>query len=179
MGIRLEEAGTRVAVEFTSSGASGRSVALPGEFRLVRDFHRFRVEGQEGERPRESLVLECSTPGSGILNLGGERFQIIWGPTMPDRCESVVELPEENLEFPLTLRSWEPGDRIQLVYGSKKLKKLFGEAKLSAEYRSRTPVLVDRHDRVLWVAGFAPSTLVQGPDESRTFLIGIRNVDTS
>ena len=87
----------------------------------------------------------------------------------------MVELPETPLEFPLTLRAWEPGDKIRLAYGSKKLKKLFGEAKLSVEDRARTPVLVDVSGTVLWVAGFALATLVQEPGRSRTVFIGIQN----
>jgi tRNA(Ile)-lysidine synthase len=59
--------------------------------------------------------------------------------------------------FPLTVRSWRPGDRIRLAYGSKKLKKLFLEARVPAGDRLRLPVLVDDAGSVLWVPGVARS----------------------
>ena len=82
-----------------------------------------------------------------------------------------------GLEFPLLLRGWEPGDRIQLSYGTKKLKKLFSEARIPVDQRYRIPVLQDRGGRVLWAAGLASSTFTQVRDGPGTFFLGIRNVD--
>lgn len=67
------------------------------------------------------------------------------------------------------------GDRIKLAHGTKKLKKLFLEARVPVRERSRIPVLSDREGRVLWVGGLASSRLLQAtpPD----FFLGIRNVD--
>jgi tRNA(Ile)-lysidine synthase len=82
------------------------------------------------------------------------------------------------LDFPLVLRGWEPGDRIQLPYGTKKLKKLFSEARVPVGERSRIPVLADRKGRVLWILGLACSSSLVTSEEG-TFLIGIRHADTN
>jgi tRNA(Ile)-lysidine synthase len=44
-----------------------------------------------------------------------------------------------------------------MSYGSKKLKKLFAEARVPLGERSRRPVLVDGRGLVLWVPGVARS----------------------
>ena len=51
-GIELEEAGTRAAMEFTRTGASGGALSLPGGVRLVREFDEFRL--REVSPPGES-----------------------------------------------------------------------------------------------------------------------------
>ncbi|HEX8360506.1 MAG TPA: tRNA lysidine(34) synthetase TilS, partial [Longimicrobium sp.] len=65
------------------------------------------------------------------------------------------ELAERALVFPLTLRGWRPGDRVRTRAGTKKLKKLFLEARVPRAGRGRVPVLADAEGRVIWAAGLA------------------------
>jgi tRNA(Ile)-lysidine synthase len=178
-GIELDEAGTRAVVEFTRNSASGRSLSLPGSVRLTRDFDRFRLGEMERLGEEEHLVLSDPSVGSREITIGGRCFLAVWGPEKPEECQATVEIPLSGLEFPLMVRGWEPGDRIHLSYGTKKLKKLFAEARIPVDQRGRTPVLQDGEGRVLWVAGLASSTFVQLRKGSGTLFIGIRNVDKS
>jgi tRNA(Ile)-lysidine synthase len=67
---------------------------------------------------------------------------------------NVALLDFEDLDFPLTLRSFRPGDRLQPLgmEGEKKVKDLFIDCKIPALQRKRVPLLF-RGDRLLWVAG--------------------------
>lgn len=177
-GIELDEAGTRAAVEFTRTGASGGGLSLPAGFRLVREFDGFRLEGTRPPVESERLVIPGPESGSGEVSVGGVRFQVEWGPDEPHGCDATCGMQTLGLDFPLVMRGWEPGDRIQLPYGTKKLKKLFAEARIPMGQRSLTPVLYDSGGRALWVVGVAVSTLVQGQKGPGTFFFGIRNVDT-
>lgn len=178
-GITLNEAGTRVALEFTRTGTSGRSLDLPGGVRLTRDFDRL-VVGGEGERAqggRMPLSVAGPQEGSGTAVIGGRSFQVVWGPKKPGGCDVILGAKVRDLSFPLRVRGWVPGDRIRLLYGTKKLKRLFGEARVSADKRSRTPVISDGRGRILWVPGVASSVLVkEGPPD---FFLGIRDADGS
>jgi len=60
----------------------------------------------------------------------------------------------EGISFPLTVRSWQPGDRIEPLgmEGSKKVQDIFVDRKVSREDRRRIPLLTDCAS-VLWVAG--------------------------
>lgn len=180
-GIDLDEAGTRGVLEFTRSGVSGGSYSLPGGFRLTREFEVLRLHrpGEADTAESRALTLPNPEKGSGFLCLDGKGFQVTWGAARPDGSDDFLEIPLSVLEFPLRLRGWEPGDRIQLPYGSKKLKKLFGEARVSVEKRLRIPILFDSRDRVLWVAGLASSALIPASVGTEAFFIGIRNVDQS
>jgi tRNA(Ile)-lysidine synthase len=178
-GIELDEAGTRAAVEFTRSGASGRSLTLPGSVRLTRDFDRFRLGEAERSGEEEPLILSEPTAGSRGFTVGGCGFQAVWGPDEPEECPATVEIPLSAVEFPLMVRGWRPGDRILLSYGTKKLKKLFSEANIPVDRRGRIPVLLDGAGRVLWVEGLASSTLVQVRKGPEALFLGIRNVDKS
>ena len=159
LGGALDEAGTRALIQFTREAASGRSQSLPGGVRVAREFERIvlgRAEPGAAERP---LEIPTASPGEGTLEIGGRRLRARWsnaaaaGAPRAERDE--VWFPLARLAFPLHIRGWRPGDRVRLLYGSKKLKKLLGEARIPAGERSRIPVLVDGRGRVLWVPGVA------------------------
>ncbi|RMH13158.1 MAG: hypothetical protein D6701_12600 [Gemmatimonadetes bacterium] len=73
----------------------------------------------------------------------------------------------------MRLRGWRHGDRIRLAAGSKKVKKVFAEARIPAPDRRGRPLLVDVEEQVLWIAGVAraaePSPA--GPNEGWTIAI--------
>jgi tRNA(Ile)-lysidine synthetase-like protein len=118
------------------------------------------------------LQIDAAPGGAGRARIGGRALAVSWRlgaqewPS-PTGCAADAGVAASNVRhpgwseafdagalcMPLVLRGWRPGDRIRLPYGSKKLKKLFGEMRLSREERSRTPVLAEGRDRVLWVVG--------------------------
>ena len=63
-------------------------------------------------------------------------------------------------------------------YGSKKLKKIFGEKRVGLEERSQAPVVVDGKERILWIPGVARSSLflVGCDDDALTMSVSRRVV---
>ncbi len=178
-GVSLDEAGTRAILEFTTSGASGRSIALAGGFRLTRDFDRFSVTEWEESVEERPLTLARPSAGTEEVVVGGRRFQVAWGPEEPAGYPMILGTSPSSLRFPLQLRGWMPGDRILLSYGTKKLKKLLAEAKVPVTERARIPVLVDGGGLVLWVAGVASSARIPVREGTEALFIGIRHVEGS
>lgn len=171
VGAPLDAAGTRLAVEFADSGASGRSLSLPGGAVLSRSFDRLAIVGRErridadGARGKASFVA-IPVPGEGEAEglSGGSRFLARWSTRAPVGGE---RLSIESLRFPILFRGWRPGDRIRVAGGTRKLKKLFGEARVPRPSRGRRPVLADSNGRILWVPGVARSVeAVPGPEAS-------------
>jgi tRNA(Ile)-lysidine synthetase-like protein len=109
----------------------------------------------------------------------GQGFEVGRGFDANGVWDETLSVSPDCTDFPLTLRGWEPGDRIQLPYGTKKLKKLFSEAKIPVGERARIPVLADGEGRVLWVPGLASSVSSLPADEPGSFFIGIRHADTN
>lgn len=192
LGIRLDRAGTRAALRFTRAGASGRGIQLSRGGALRREFDRLvfegaPVDGGRGEGETRSLRIPGAASGAGSFQVGGRGMRAEWTVVAsPGGFPAVAGASEGDppeafssslVRFPLLLRSWCPGDRILLSYGTKKLSKLFAEARIPASERSRVPVLVDAAGRVLWVPGVARSARALPEEGDTRFFIGITDAD--
>jgi tRNA(Ile)-lysidine synthetase-like protein len=174
MGVVLGEAGTRSALEFTSSSASGRRHSLPGGLVLTREFdrlvlYRYRVHGDE-----EALEIREPGEGQATFTLSGRTYLVVWARSPGPEGAWAEAFASEQLEFPLRLRGWIPGDRIRMRYGTKKLKKLFAEMQVPAGERSRRPVLADGRGEVVWVPGLARSVEASAPFQGNGLIIAVR-----
>jgi tRNA(Ile)-lysidine synthase len=82
-----------------------------------------------------------------------------------------VEFDWDRLEGLLTVRNWKAGDRFvsQGMSGHKRIKRLFGDAKIELEQRSRIP-LITCGEEILWVAGVRRSQVAPVTADSRRIL---------
>ena len=132
-----------------------------------------------GEQARMGgLEAGVAEAGAGQWRKFRERGREAWEqirawPEALDRLSaSPPELPSwhcflpEGTAFPLTLRDWREGDRIELSGGggSKKLGDVFTDAKIPACFRSVWAVLADAEGRILWVPGLADSAAMRIAD---------------
>ncbi len=133
-----------------------KTIRLPQGLVVTRAYQGLHFSRtQEDSPPFEHIVL-----GPGYVEIPevgrGVRFE-----TQPRKRKVVYEespnvalLDFDGLDFPLTLRSFRPGDRLQPLgmEGVKKVKDLFIDCKIPALLRKRVPLLFCG-DRLLWVAG--------------------------
>lgn len=155
-----EKGAIRAGLDFLEAAGSGSRLDLAADIRIEREFDRFRilrVVGAEGARGEErSLLITGPESGAGEVVLGGDRHLTIrwmWGGAGEPATTAAFD--PAAVRFPLEIRSWRPGDRIQMSYGTKKLKKLFAEHRVGRAERSRIPILAEVGGRVLWVVGLA------------------------
>lgn len=177
LGVALHDAGTRLAVEFTRSGGSGSAIPLGGGVVLRRELERLHVGRVDPPPPDLEATIPTPGEGQGRARLGGRVHEVTWSLT-PPADEGTLRLTEGEVEFPLTVRAFRPGDRIRMEYGTKKLKKLFLEARVPLGERARSAVLVDSAGRVLWVPGIARAVAGVPAAEGRHLYIFIRNADS-
>lgn len=202
VGGALDEAGTRLAMEFSSSGASGKGVDLPSSVRVERAFGRMIFvhgdragtsgsRGGAGDAPDEcgaSVLVTAGDAGSAELRSGARSYAVRWwsdrgqgGQGEGDIEESglwVARLDPEQLDFPLRVRPFREGDRMRLGYGSKKLVKLMAEARVPFHERHGRPVLADASDDVVWLPGIAVDPGVRGgPANADVLTISISDAD--
>ncbi len=155
VGQRPGRQGTCLALEFIKTGSSGRGINLAGGIELSREFDRVIVEQRRGdELPADGeLVVETAGEGEATVRIGGVDWRVRWGPAgQMDGGAETARFDPSDLHFPLRVRSWRPGDRIQLAGGTRKLKKVFGERRVGRSERSGLPLLVDERG-VLWIVG--------------------------
>ena len=173
LGLTLDETGTRLAIDFSGFGRSGTGIDVGGGVELGRQLERLVLRRSSPTQPDRPLSITDVGPGAGDALLGGKRIPVSWGADEVERRERCERLSVDAGRFPLLVRSREPGDRIRLSGGTKKLKKLFLEARIPSDHRGQIPVVVDAAGEVLWVPGVARTeeTVEQGP--TRTIRIGI------
>jgi len=167
VGLRLDEARTSVAIRFASEGASGKSIELGGGWVLERRLDRLALVARRPHPADVPVVIQDRGPGAGDALLAGSRIRVVWGgdgeaaaagATPP----SAERFDPEALRFPLVVRAREPGDRIRLASGTKKLKKLFLERRVPHALRGRTPLLVDAEGDILWIPRVARAVAPRG-----------------
>ena len=176
-GTRLDATGTRLAAEFASSAASGRSLHLPGAAVLSRSFGRLAISRPDKEIEARDTgggarFVAVATPGEGVAagRSGGSPFLARWSSTGSVGGE---ELAVHALRFPILFRGWRPGDRIRLSCGTRKLKKLFAEARIPRPARACRPVVADSGGRILWVPGVARSIEALPEPKAAILYVGV------
>jgi len=162
LGVTLSGSGTRLALEVSGPSLPTGGRDLGGGLHLSRQYEDLVVELVGLVHGSCPVCLPAAGVGEGNLEVGGRPMTARWSPTV-DRGHGEPRPTEaffvrSQLDFPLSIREWRPGDRIQLESGTKKLKKVFQEARLPRWRRSRQPLLVDASERVLWVPGLSRSS---------------------
>lgn len=182
-GARLDARGTDLAAGFARSGRSGQSLDLPGGAVLSRSFGRLAITRAAGMAARTgsrglARFVAVPAPGEGTAGgrSGGTPFLARWSTRGPVGGEG-LSIP--SLRFPILFRGWRPGDRIRLARGTRKLKKVFGEARLPRPARATQPVVADSDGRILWVPGVARSIDAVPEPPDAVLYVGVDLDDTT
>jgi tRNA(Ile)-lysidine synthase len=150
-----------------------KSLQLPQGLCLAKAYHALTFA-----RSREEIFpFEVSVAGPGcweIPEIGREmRFEILTSHprVWPKNSPGVALMDFDQMTFPLTIRSFRPGDRLQPLgmQGEKKVKDLFIDCKIPANQRKKIPLLF-KNDQLLWVAGFRLDHRVRLQPETRRVL---------
>ena len=170
--------GTRIALEFISQCSSGRSIDLSGGIRLRREFDLLFIERRAPEPSDldEELLIRDSGIGCGEASIAGVRWRVRWNPGgSPAKWldgEQFACFDSADLQFPLTVRRWRPGDRIRLGVGTRKLKKVFVDHQVGRSRRNGYPLVADQSS-VLWIVGLLKGVQARNCDEECRFSVGI------
>ncbi|MFQ5530945.1 MAG: tRNA lysidine(34) synthetase TilS, partial [Gemmatimonadota bacterium] len=161
-GVRLTRGAALGAAGTLGSLGSGQGIDLGGSLRIERAFDRFMFRCSSPPWPTSGeLSIPGVRAGESILRLRSRAFRVRWGPGVGSvRRGTRVALSVPRDHYPLTVRGWQAGDRIRMPAGSRKVKRVFGEARIPAWARHSIPIVADRTGSVLWIAG-----LTRGVDE--------------
>lgn len=141
--------------------APGAMLDLPFRIRVRREYDRLYFE-RKGDLPAaasgKAAPFRCDVdvPGEVAVPALGKllSFRFVDRSQVEPNSGQRVFMDAEGIVFPLTLRSWSPGDRIQPqgMSGTQKLKDLFINEKIPRAKRGEVPLLADQAS-VLWVPG--------------------------
>lgn len=114
------------------------------------------TEVSERHSPFSPFSLEKS--GEYELRFGTLKMS---GEPIDSANDTAVTLLLEEEQLPLQVRIRREGDRIASHAGTKKLKKLFIDAKIPRKLRDEWPIITDRHGTILWVPFLQQAKQVQ------------------
>lgn len=177
-GVVPDRAATRGMLQFIAQAGSGSSYVAAGGIRLERAYEVLRITRERAALPEATLTISNCSDGAGAATIGGTRWHARW-TTSRENDGAGERFDCATLRFPVELRGWVPGDRIRLPYGSKKLKKLFGEARVAFHQRAAVPILVDADGRVCWVVGVARSVLAPPTPDAPALTITVTYAERS
>ena len=158
LGGRPGRTATDDLLRFVRRSPSGRRLALAGGVTVEHRLGELRIRRAEdgGPEPLEagSATLRIDAePGEGTFASGRWRADVAWGPAPRRGFPLVARFLPGVVPFPLAMRPWAPGDRIDMPYGKKKVKKILLEARIPADRRPGFPVLADAEGTVVWIPG--------------------------
>jgi tRNA(Ile)-lysidine synthetase-like protein len=169
LGTHLGRAGTHAAVAFITTGSSGGAVELAGNVRLERHLERFLIRRADNRPQDQPLRIAEPGNGQGTAVIGGRSYRMQWATRMATEPAAAASFSLGALRFPLEFRAWQPGDRIRLEAGTKKLKKLFLEKRIPRHERQVRPVLAGPGGTVFWIMGLARATRAEPEPGAQVF----------
>lgn len=146
-------------LRWTSGGSAASSMPAGGS-------------GYEYEVQPGTEVLEVPAASGRLVFRRMERGPGGPPPELPASSRSVALFDDEDVAYPLRVRSRRPGDRLRPfgLNGTKKVQDIFVDDKIAPSRRSTVPLVWDAQGRLLWIAGIRRSAEAPVTAETRRIL---------
>lgn len=161
-------------IELVNPVAVGKRLCLPNRIGVIRTSDKlcFTYRSERGfslAAPSKSYCYEIALPAKQAIIIeipeAGQRLRFSCAPFSLNENQKAASvdtilLDRDHLTFPLTLRNFRPGDRMQLpgMQGRQKIKKLFNTLKIPEQQRHSAPLLLSG-ECIVWVVGIRRSAL--------------------
>ena len=105
------------------------------------------------------------------LRIGNGIFKV--GKECNDYSNYTLRLNSSDIKLPLKVRSRCDGDKMQVknLKGTKKVKDILIDEKISQTKRSLIPIVVDSNNTILWIAGLKKSQFAKNKCEKYDIII--------
>lgn len=156
----INERHLNICINICKSNKSNVSINLPKKRVLVKSYNNLYFKQEEKNQKNENILDDRV-----ILN----KFEIIEKLTSCDIKKSnyVLRLDSSEIVLPLKIRYKKIGDRMTIKNfdGTKKVKDIFINEKISVEKRDVWPLIVDSNDTIIWIPGIKKSKFDKNIDE--------------
>lgn len=172
-------------LELARHGQSGKSLPMPGGVEVRRE-HEALVFRAAGTAAKSRSLTQQARVYEHHIELRGRdadvlvpelgcvfRFRVIdWPPQRGETNTIGAVLDRDRLQFPLVLRNWLPGDRLQPVgrRNAHKLKRLLNQARISRWSRNGWPVLTSG-GALVWARGFPVAATFAANERTRAGMV--------
>jgi tRNA(Ile)-lysidine synthase len=138
-------------LQLACKGPIQGELSLPGAW-VARRYHKIYLHK---DKPAAVPLLAMELPGPGVYRLPDNRtLTLSLSAQATGESVETAEFSASEMNFPLLLRQWRPGDRFRPtgMAGSKKIHDLFVDLKLSREIRDKALLLL-KDEEIVWVLG--------------------------
>ncbi len=125
-------------------------VILPNNYIAIKDYNNFRIEHNNKEiNYYYELDDVVNVPGGIIKKINSS----------DNTSNYIIRLNSLDIKLPIIVRSRKPGDKIEVknMKGSKKVKDIFIDEKVSLKKRKNFPIVTDSENRIIWLPGVKKS----------------------
>jgi tRNA(Ile)-lysidine synthase len=151
------------------------SLDFPEGLKIIRSYRlcHFRFDFDPIEEA--PFYFELNEPGVCCLP-NGDCITLVEADEIPEDAGSdLFKINREDLNFPIIIRTREPGDRMSIkgMKGTKKIKSLFIDGKVPREQRKSWPIVTDGNKEILWLPGLKRSSMEMDNEKGKTVFIFI------
>ena len=138
---------------------------LPKGIIVKRDYNLLSID-----KVKENYKYDIEFNEKIVLRNG---FQIEKVKESDDTSNSTIRLNSKKIKLPLRVRTRNDGDKMEIknLNGSKKLKSIFIDEKISKELRESWPILIDSENNILWIPGLRKSKFDIKKDEKYDIIL--------
>jgi tRNA(Ile)-lysidine synthase len=154
---RIERAHLEAISALILEGPPNGQISLPGRWRAVREYSHLRLT-RAAARIAEPFSVPLALEGTTVVEAAGYSFDAsvmaAAAAEMPDNKGVALFDLREIAASGLIARNFSPGDRIAPIgmKGTRKVKEILIDSKLTRECRGRIPI-VAAGDEVVWIPG--------------------------
>lgn len=155
------------------TAGSGKALQLPDDIWAYKEADKLVIA--KGN-PYSSRSFQHTITEAGVHEFPFAKvnlyFRQIPSSESPPTSRNVVGMDADKIQWPLTIRSWQPGDRFQPLglKGTKKLQDFFTDTRVPRSRRGQIPLLCDCKG-ICWVMGFRLDERVRVTTETRDILV--------
>lgn len=141
---------TQLIIDLIKSKKANIEIDLPNNFKAVKDYNYFRIEKNISKK-------EFCYDFDGYLNINNKVIRQV--KTSDSKSNYVLRLDSKRVSLPIRVRSRKLGDKMAVknLNGTKKVKDIFIDEKVSMAKRKDFLVVVDAKDEILWLPGVKKS----------------------
>ncbi len=148
------------------SSKASSEVSLPKHKKAIKDYDRFYIKEDKiiSSEYKLELIDYLTLPNGKIIEITDDAS---------DNSNYTTRLLSTELNLPLYIRTRLDGDKIAIkgLNGTKKVKDIFIDEKISKIDRDIYPILVDSKDNIIWLPGLKKSKFHKQKDENYDIIL--------
>lgn len=152
-------------IKMLNSSKTNNKVNLSDNFVAIKDYNTLTIKLEKIEKDYEYQLTSSQLINNyGIIKYIADEEEI---------SNNIIRLNSSEIELPLIIRNRRTGDKmvVKNLNGTKKIKDIFIDEKISKGLRQNYPILVDSKNNVLWIPGIKKSNFDKNKDEKYDIII--------